>query len=62
MTEAVITLEVVFEKEVVKLQLYPGEFQFAEFNCWLRSRFDIFPTDKILFKNKDGIGAYKPFS
>lgn len=57
MTEAVVTIKVVFDKEEVKLQLQPGEFQFMEFDCWLRNRFDISPTDKVSFKNKEGIGA-----
>eukprot|EP01032_Pedospumella_encystans_P024547 gene24547-27758_t len=55
MTEAVVTIKVVFDKEEVKLQLQPGEFQFMEFDCWLRNRFDISPTDKVSFKNKEGI-------
>lgn len=51
-----VTVKVSFNDEEVKLQLLPGEFQFLEFDCWLRNRFDIAPTDKVAFKNKEGIG------
>ena len=54
-----VDVSVSFGSEVVKLQLCPDDFSFADFDCWLKSRFAIASDDKVYFKDESGRGMHE---
>ena len=56
MTEAMIAIVVHCGKEDVSLQLCPGDFQLAEFDRWVRNRFDVSADQKVAFLDVKGQG------
>jgi hypothetical protein len=57
MVEVMMDVVIRCGKEDVALQLCPADFQFAEFDRWVRNRFDTTPDQKIAFRDAKGSGT-----
>jgi hypothetical protein len=53
---ALIQLTVTCGKESVNVEVCPDDFQFIEFDSWLRSRFLIEAGEKVVFQSEKGLG------